>query len=107
MPPTQAASIRIVHPSEFDPGTAQTSGSERRAAIDHRHAIDTQLWGGTFLVEPGARTGIHHHGEQETIVYVLSWKVLPWSVGENAANFRPLPPRETSYTFPPGCLTRR
>lgn len=29
------------------------------------------MWGGTFLVEPGARTGIHHHGEQDTIVYVL------------------------------------
>ncbi len=76
MPPTQAASIRIVHPSEFDPGTAQTSASERRAAIDHRHAIDTHLWGGTFLVEPGAQTGIHHHGEQETIVYVLEGSSL-------------------------------
>jgi uncharacterized RmlC-like cupin family protein len=25
-----------------------------------------------FEVEPGARTGIHHHGEQQTIAYVLS-----------------------------------
>lgn len=24
------------------------------------------------MVEPGARTGIHHHGEQNTIAYVLS-----------------------------------
>lgn len=24
-----------------------------------------------LLVSPGGRTGIHHHGEQETIVYVL------------------------------------
>jgi len=24
------------------------------------------------VVEPGSRTGIHHHGEQETIAYVLS-----------------------------------
>jgi uncharacterized RmlC-like cupin family protein len=30
------------------------------------------MWGGLFLVEPGARTGIHHHGEQHTIAYVLS-----------------------------------
>ena len=29
------------------------------------------MWGGLFLVEPGARTGIHHHGEQHTIAYVL------------------------------------
>jgi uncharacterized RmlC-like cupin family protein len=64
--------IRIVGPSAFDLGTAQTSGSERRAAITQQHGIDTTLWGGLFLVEPGARTGIHHHGHQQTIAYVLS-----------------------------------
>jgi uncharacterized RmlC-like cupin family protein len=30
------------------------------------------MWGGLFVVEPGARTGIHHHGVQNTIAYVLS-----------------------------------
>jgi uncharacterized RmlC-like cupin family protein len=30
------------------------------------------LWGGLFEVMQGARTGIHHHGEQQTIAYVLS-----------------------------------
>jgi uncharacterized RmlC-like cupin family protein len=30
------------------------------------------MWGGTFLVEPGARTGIHHHGEQHAIAFILS-----------------------------------
>jgi len=30
------------------------------------------LWGGIFEVEPGARTGVHHHGSQETVAYVLS-----------------------------------
>jgi uncharacterized RmlC-like cupin family protein len=63
--------IRVVRPEEFDAGTAQTSGSLRLAAIDQERGIETGMWGGTFLVEPGARTGIHHHGEQETIVYVL------------------------------------
>jgi uncharacterized RmlC-like cupin family protein len=29
------------------------------------------MWGGIFIVEPGAQTGIHHHGAQETIAYVL------------------------------------
>jgi hypothetical protein len=45
---TEYPPICIVSPSEFDPGTAQTSGSIRLAAI---------LWGGLFKVEPGARTG--------------------------------------------------
>ncbi len=30
------------------------------------------MWGGLFVVAPGARTGIHHHGEQHTIAYVVS-----------------------------------
>jgi uncharacterized RmlC-like cupin family protein len=63
---------RIVGPTEFDGGTAQTPGSERRAAITPQLGIETTMWGGLFEVEPGARTGIHHHGEQQTIAYVLS-----------------------------------
>ena len=64
--------VRIVGPAEFDLGTAQTPGSIRCAAIAPNLGIETALWGGMFEVQPGARTGIHHHGEQETIAYVLS-----------------------------------
>jgi uncharacterized RmlC-like cupin family protein len=64
--------IHIVGPDGFDPGTAQTPGSVRFAAIAPKHGIQSSLWGGLFEVEPGARTGIHHHGEQQTIAYVLS-----------------------------------
>src|SRR5258705_3986980 len=65
------AAIHIVHAYEFDPGTKQTPGSERRAAIAPALGIASAIWGGLFEVEPGSRTGIHHHGEQETIAYVL------------------------------------
>ena len=63
--------IRVVSPANFDPGTEQTPGSERRAAIAPVLGIEAQLWGGLFAVEPGARTGIHLHGQQQTIAYVL------------------------------------
>ena len=66
------AAIHIVSPAEFDGATAQTPGSERRAAIAPPLGIDSAIWGGVFGVAPGARTGIHHHGEQQTIIYVLS-----------------------------------
>jgi uncharacterized RmlC-like cupin family protein len=66
------AAIHIVSPDEFDRGTAQTPGSERRAAIAPALGIASAMWGGLFEVEPGKRTGIHHHGQQETIAYVLS-----------------------------------
>jgi uncharacterized RmlC-like cupin family protein len=66
------STIRVVRPDQFDLGTAQTPGSARRAAIAPELGVDSALWGGTFEVEPGARTGVHHHGSQQTIAYVLS-----------------------------------
>jgi uncharacterized RmlC-like cupin family protein len=68
---TEFEAIRVVSPEQFDLGTAQTPGSERRAAIAPELSVNSALWGGTFEVEPGARTGVHHHGRQETIAYVL------------------------------------
>ena len=63
--------ITIVSPEHFDAGTAQTPGSQRQAALAPALGVETGMWGGIFIVEPGAKTGIHHHGEQETIAYVL------------------------------------
>jgi uncharacterized RmlC-like cupin family protein len=68
----QRQSIHVVLPEQFDSETAQTPGSLRLAAIHPGAGIESPIWGGLFRVEPGARTGIHHHGEQDTIVYVLS-----------------------------------
>ena len=52
--------------------------------------VTSGMWGGTFLVEPGARTGIHHHGSQETIVYVLEGEsCVEWGEhGEHYATVR-------------------
>jgi uncharacterized RmlC-like cupin family protein len=62
--------VRVVGPAEFVGDTAQTPGSERLAAIAPGR-VESVLWGGLFVVDPGARTGIHHHGKQQTIAYVL------------------------------------
>jgi uncharacterized RmlC-like cupin family protein len=80
--------IRIIHPAEFDAGTAQTPGSERLAAVSPQLGVDSVLWSGLFKVEPGARTGIHHHGEQQTVAYVLSGicKVRWGAKGEYSAS---------------------
>jgi uncharacterized RmlC-like cupin family protein len=68
---SQQASIKIVRPSNFSKGTSQTPGSERLAAISGENGVRSGMWGGMFTVEPGAQTGIHHHGKQETVAYVL------------------------------------
>ena len=74
--------IRIVRPDQFDLGTAQTPGSQRAAAIAPEVGVTSALWGGLFEVEPGSRTGVHHHGNQETVAFVLSGRCeVRW--GEN------------------------
>src|SRR5271155_5040498 len=69
---SDSSAIQIIHPSQFDKGTLQTPGSERQAAVAPQLGIQSMMWGGLFEVKPGARTGIHHHGVQQTIAYVLS-----------------------------------
>jgi uncharacterized RmlC-like cupin family protein len=68
--------ICIVRPEEFDDSTAQTPGSKRVAAIPGRSARKSHMWGGLFFVRPKSQTAIHHHGVQETIVYVLEGQAL-------------------------------
>jgi uncharacterized RmlC-like cupin family protein len=86
----QHKSIRVVRPGQFDSSTAQTPGSRRFAAIHPAAGIESPMWGGVFVVQPGARTGIHHHGEQHTIAHVLSGSsYVRWGDrGEYAATLR-------------------
>jgi uncharacterized RmlC-like cupin family protein len=67
----RSAPIRIVRPEQFSGDTQQTPGSLRLAAISATQDVQSRLWAGLFVVEPGAKTGIHHHGSQDTIVYIL------------------------------------
>jgi uncharacterized RmlC-like cupin family protein len=71
MSQSDSLSISVVRPNQFSAGTSQTPGSRRFAAVSPEMGIHSALWGGTFLVEPGGQTGIHHHGSQETVAYVL------------------------------------
>ena len=90
MAETDSLSIRVIQPHQFSAGTSQTPGSLRLAAVSADLGIQSALWGGTFLVEPGARTGIHHHGSQETIAYVLEGEsYVEWGErGEHAMTAR-------------------
>src|ERR1700722_12263961 len=63
--------IRVVHSNELDLNTAQTPGMTRAAAITHAVAGANKLWAGTVVVEPDAKTGPHHHGELETVLYIV------------------------------------
>ena len=64
--------VRVVHAGELDPNTPQTPGMTREAAIDAARAGAEKLWAGTVTVEPDARTGAHHHGALESVIYVVA-----------------------------------
>jgi uncharacterized RmlC-like cupin family protein len=66
-----SATVKVTRPDQMDAETSQTPGSLRMSAISAAQGIESTLWAGTFLVEPAAKTGIHHHGEQDTVVFIL------------------------------------
>jgi uncharacterized RmlC-like cupin family protein len=63
--------VRIVKASELDFNTPQTPGMTPAAAIDFAKAGANKLWAGTVNVQPNAKTGAHHHGHLESIIYVI------------------------------------
>jgi uncharacterized RmlC-like cupin family protein len=63
--------VKIVRAGELDTNTPQTPGMTRAAAITHARAGANKLWAGTVVVQPAAKTGPHHHGELETVLYVV------------------------------------
>jgi uncharacterized RmlC-like cupin family protein len=67
--------VKIVHSHELDLNTPQTSGMTRAAAITHARAGANKLWAGTMVVQPDAKTGPHHHGELETVLYVVQGRI--------------------------------
>jgi uncharacterized RmlC-like cupin family protein len=64
--------VRIVHADELDPNTPQTPGMSRAAAITTARAGAEKLWAGAVVIEPDAKTGAHHHGPVESIIYVVA-----------------------------------
>ena len=64
--------VRIVSSSKLDPNTPQTPGMTRAAAINRAMAGATKLWAGTVNIHPNAKTAPHHHGELESIIYIIS-----------------------------------
>jgi uncharacterized RmlC-like cupin family protein len=67
-----SAALRLVRADALSPGTAQTSGMVRTAAISGDLVGAQGLWMGRTVVLPGATSGDHHHGESETGIYVVS-----------------------------------
>ena len=63
--------VRVIPGHSLDPNTAQTPGMDRKAAINYARVGAQKIWAGTVSIQPNAKTGAHHHGELESVIYVL------------------------------------
>jgi len=63
--------VRVIPGDKLDPNTAQTPGMHREAAINRARVGAQKIWAGTVTVQPNAKTGAHHHGTLESVIYVL------------------------------------
>lgn len=63
--------VRIIGAAEFDDNTLQTPGMYRQAAVTAASAGASKIWAGIVTIEPDARTGPHHHGPLESVIYVV------------------------------------
>src|SRR5271157_3784827 len=71
--------VRVVHANDLDVNTPQTPGMNRAAAITAARVGAEKLWAGTVVIHPKAKTGAHHHGPVESVIYVVSGRArMKW-----------------------------
>ncbi|HET6160137.1 MAG TPA: cupin domain-containing protein [Dongiaceae bacterium] len=66
--------VCVIPGGSLDANTAQTPGMDRRAAITYARVGAQKLWAGTVHIHPNAKTGAHHHGPLESVIYVVRGK---------------------------------
>jgi uncharacterized RmlC-like cupin family protein len=64
--------VKVVPGSALDVNTPQTPGMTRAAAVTNARTGAAKLWAGTVTIHANAKTGAHHHGELESVLYVVS-----------------------------------
>jgi uncharacterized RmlC-like cupin family protein len=67
----KANGVKVIRGDRLDPNTAQTPGMARAAAINFARVGAQKIWAGTVKIRPDAKTGAHHHGALESVIYVL------------------------------------
>ena len=66
--------VRVIPGNSLDSNTAQTPGMDRKAAINFARVGAQKIWAGTVAIQPNAKTGAHHHGALESVIYVVRGK---------------------------------
>ncbi len=91
--------IRVVRPEERDKGTAQTSGMLREAGVSQATTGAQSIWSGYVSTPPGMKSGVHHHGDCESAIYIISGRVR-FSWGEQLQHSAEVGPGDFLYVPP-------
>ena len=67
-----SSGVRVIRPHQFNANTPQTPGMQRVAAVSRELAGSVGIWAGMTVVGPHIASAMHHHGELETVIYVVS-----------------------------------
>jgi uncharacterized RmlC-like cupin family protein len=67
----KAHGVRVIPKDSLDTNTAQTPGMDRAAAINFARVGAQKIWAGTVSIRANAKTGAHHHGALESVIYVV------------------------------------
>ena len=77
--------VKVIPAGSLDSNTAQTPGMDRKAAINAARVGAQKIWAGTVTIHANAKTGAHHHGALESVIYIvrgrarMRWGSLtPW-----------------------------
>ena len=63
--------VRVIPAGSLDGNTLQTPGMDRAVSIDFARVGAQKLWAGTVHIHANAKTGAHHHGPLESVIYVI------------------------------------
>ena len=66
--------VQVIKGDQLDTNTAQTPGMNRAAAITAARVGAQKIWAGTVHIHPNAKTGAHHHGALESVIFVIRGK---------------------------------
>jgi uncharacterized RmlC-like cupin family protein len=91
--------VWVIPGNSLDGNTAQTPGMDRKAAINFARVGAQKIWAGTVSIHPDAKTGAHHHGALESVIYVLRGKArMRW--GDNLEYVAEAGPGDFIYVPP-------
>ena len=101
--------IRVIPAGSLELDTMKmTAGMDRAVAIDFARVGAQKIWAGTVTIQANAKTGAHHHGALESVIYIIRGHArMRWhghQSGPQGHQSRAQPMTAALGKAPPDCL---